>query len=63
MATSALGMGYDKADLRFVVHFQAPGSVVSYYQQVGRRRRWSAACSTGAGCEGRPTATPTCTGS
>ena len=32
-------MGYDKADLTFVVHFQAPGSVVSYYQQVGRAGR------------------------
>ncbi|NLT05259.1 MAG: ATP-dependent DNA helicase RecQ [Solirubrobacterales bacterium] len=39
VATSALGMGYDKADLAFVVHFQAPGSVVSYYQQVGRAGR------------------------
>ena len=39
MATSALGMGYDKADLSFVVHYQAPGSVVSYYQQVGRAGR------------------------
>jgi ATP-dependent DNA helicase RecQ len=32
-------MGYDKADLSFVVHYQAPGSVVSYYQQVGRAGR------------------------
>jgi ATP-dependent DNA helicase RecQ len=39
VATSALGMGYDKADLGFVVHFQAPGSVVAYYQQVGRAGR------------------------
>jgi ATP-dependent DNA helicase RecQ len=39
VATSALGMGYDKADLGWVVHFQAPGSVVSYYQQVGRAGR------------------------
>jgi ATP-dependent DNA helicase RecQ len=39
VATSALGMGYDKADLGFVVHFQAPGSGVSYYQQVGRAGR------------------------
>src|SRR5918997_1862855 len=33
VATSALGMGYDKPDLGFVVHFQAPGSVIAYYQQ------------------------------
>lgn len=39
IATSALGMGYDKADLGFVVHFQAPGSVIAYYQQVGRAGR------------------------
>src|SRR5581483_9485685 len=38
-ATSALGMGYDKADLSFVVHYQAPGSVIAYYQQVGRAGR------------------------
>ena len=39
VATSALGMGYDKKDLTFVVHYQAPGSVVAYYQQVGRAGR------------------------
>ena len=39
VATVALGMGYDKPDLGFVVNYQAPGSIVSYYQQVGRAGR------------------------
>ncbi|MEV5834263.1 RecQ family ATP-dependent DNA helicase [Nocardia sp. NPDC052112] len=39
IATSALGMGFDKPDLGFVVHVGAPSSPIAYYQQVGRAGR------------------------
>jgi ATP-dependent DNA helicase RecQ len=43
VATSALGMGFDKPDLGFVVHFQTLGSPIAYYQQIGRAGRATAA--------------------
>ena len=39
ISTIKLGMGYDKPDISFVVHYQQPGSVVAYYQQIGRAGR------------------------
>lgn len=39
VATIKLGMGYDKRDISFVIHFQQPSNIVSYYQQIGRAGR------------------------
>lgn len=39
VATVKLGMGYDKGDIGFVIHFQQPSNIVSYYQQIGRAGR------------------------
>lgn len=39
ISSVALGMGFDKPDLHFVVHYQQPGNIISYYQQIGRAGR------------------------
>lgn len=39
VSSVALGMGFDKADLHFVIHYQLPGNIISYYQQIGRAGR------------------------
>lgn len=39
VATTKLGMGYDKPDIRFIIHYQLPQNIISYYQQIGRAGR------------------------
>jgi ATP-dependent DNA helicase RecQ len=39
VATVKLGMGYDKGDIAFVIHYQQPSGIVAYYQQIGRAGR------------------------
>ncbi|MFZ4816524.1 MAG: RecQ family ATP-dependent DNA helicase, partial [Phototrophicaceae bacterium] len=39
VSSVALGMGFDKSDLHFVIHYQLPGNIINYYQQIGRAGR------------------------
>ena len=67
VATSALGMGFDKPDLGWVLHLGAPSSPVAYYQQVGRagratdeRGRAAAARHRGPATSGSTSPRPRC---
>ena len=46
VATIKLGLGYNKSDIDFVIHFQSPGSLSAYYQQIGRAGRGTEAART-----------------
>lgn len=39
VSTVALGMGFDKGDISFVIHYQTPGNIIRYYQEIGRAGR------------------------